>query len=98
MLGGIGAYSPDFLSIVQLGVFWSAFSVNFLVRSIYINLNNIDMLLLRISCSYGVFRNNILNFKLVRLGVYMVKPCQEKMLISRCILPPKKIEPPPEKT
>ena len=49
------------------------------------------MLLLRTSCSYGVFRNNILNFKLVRLGVYMVKPCQEKMLISRCILPPKKL-------
>ena len=29
---GIGAYSPDFLSIVQLGVFCSTFSVNFLLR------------------------------------------------------------------
>ena len=54
----IGAYSPDFLSIVQLGVFWSTFSVKFLFRKyIYINLNNIDMLLLRTSytCRYGVF-------------------------------------------
>ena len=42
--------------------------------------------------------NNILNSKLVRLGVYMVKLCHEKMLILRCILPPPpKIEPPPEK-
>ena len=44
--------------------------------------------------------NYILNFKLVRLGVYMVKLCHEKILILRCILPPpkkKKIEPPPEK-
>ena len=32
ILRGIGAYSPDFLSIVQLGVFWSTFSVNFLLR------------------------------------------------------------------
>ena len=42
----------------------------------------------------------ILNFKLVRLGVYMVKLCHEKMLILKCILPPppkKKIEPRPEK-
>ena len=29
---GIGAYSPDFLSIVQFGVFWSTFSVNFVLR------------------------------------------------------------------
>ena len=27
----------------------------------------------------------------------MVKLCHEKMLILRCIPPPKKIEPPPEK-
>ena len=47
----------------------------------------------------GSSSNNILNFKLVRLGVYMVKICHEKMLILRCILPPqKKIEPRPEKT
>ena len=47
----------------------------------------------------GSFSNSILNFKLVRLGVYMVKLCHEKMLILRCILlpPQKKIEPSPEK-
>ena len=47
----------------------------------------------------GSSSNNILNFKLVRLGVYMVKLCHEKMLILRYILlpPPRKIEPPPEK-
>ena len=28
---GIGAYSPDFLSIVQFIVFWHTFSVNFLL-------------------------------------------------------------------
>ena len=28
---GIGAYSPDFLSIVQYDVFWSTFFVNFLL-------------------------------------------------------------------
>ena len=37
----------------------------------------------------GSSSNNILNFKVVRLGVYMVKLCHEKMLILRCILPPK---------
>ena len=30
--------------------------------------------------------------------IYMVKLCHEKMLILRCILPPKKIEPRPKKT
>ena len=44
----------------------------------------------------GSFSNNSLNFKLVCLGVYMVKLCHEKMLILRCILP-QKIKPPPEK-
>ena len=29
---GIRAYSPDFLSLVRFGVFWSIFSVNFLLR------------------------------------------------------------------
>ena len=29
---GNGAYSADFLSIVQFGVFWSTFSVKFLLR------------------------------------------------------------------
>ena len=59
------------------------------------------MLLLRTSYSYGVFLEKYFNFKLVRLGVYIVKLCHEKMLILRCILPPpppqKKIEPPIEK-
>ena len=48
------------------------------------------MLLLCTSYSYGVFLEYILNFKLVRLGVYMVKLCHEKMRILRSILPPKK--------
>ena len=38
----IGAYSPDFLSIVQFGVFWSTFSVNFPLKNIHKYLNNID--------------------------------------------------------
>ena len=38
----------------------------------------------------GPSSNNILNFKLVCLGVYMVKLCHEKMLILKCIPPPKK--------
>ena len=46
------------------------------------------MLLLRYNyIGTGSSSNNILNFKLVRLGVYMVKLCHEKMLILRCILP-----------
>ena len=32
MCKGIGVYSPDFLSIMQFGVFWSTLSVNFLLR------------------------------------------------------------------
>ena len=59
------------------------------LKKIYINLNNINMFLLRTSYSTGSSSNNILNFKLVCLGVYMVKRCHEKMLILRCILPPK---------
>ena len=57
------------------------------------------MILLRTSYRYGVSSDIILNCNLVRLGVYMVKLCHEKMLILRCILPPpqKKNEPPPEK-
>ena len=50
------------------------------------------MLLLRTSYIVtGSSSNNILNLKLVRLGVYIVKLCHEKMLILRCILPPKKL-------
>ena len=37
---GIGAYSPDFLSIVRFGVFWSKVSVNFLLRKYYNYLNS----------------------------------------------------------
>ena len=45
------------------------------------------MLLLRtIAIGTGSTWNNILNFKLVRLEVYMVKLCHEKMLILRCTL------------
>ena len=46
------------------------------------------MLLLRTIAIAGSSSNNILYFKLVRLGVYMVKLCHEKMLILKCILPP----------
>ena len=47
------------------------------------------MLLLRTSYKYaGSSSNNNLNFKLVRLGVYMEKHCHEKMLILRCNSPP----------
>ena len=47
-LGVLQHNSPDFLSLVRFGVFWSAVSVNFL-------LNNIDMALLRTSYMYGGF-------------------------------------------
>ena len=40
---GIGAYSPDFLSLVRFGVFWSTVSVNFLLKKYYNYLNNIAM-------------------------------------------------------
>ena len=36
-------YSPDFLSLVRFGVFWSTVSVNFLLRKYYNYLNNIDI-------------------------------------------------------
>ena len=52
---GIAAYSPDFLSLVQFGVFWSTVSVNFFLRKYYNYLNNIDMTLLRTSYLYGGF-------------------------------------------
>ena len=35
---GIGAYYPDFLSIVQLSVFWRTFSVNVLLRKYIIHI------------------------------------------------------------
>ena len=43
--------SPDFLSLVRFGVFWSTVSVNFLLRKYYNYLNDIDMVLLRTSYS-----------------------------------------------
>ena len=46
-------YSPDFLSLVRFGVFWSTVSVNFLLRKYYNYLNNIDMVLLRTNYMYG---------------------------------------------
>ena len=52
---GIGAYSPDCLSLVRFGVFWSTVSVNFLLRTYYNYLNNMDMVLLRTSYMYGGF-------------------------------------------
>ena len=55
------------------------------------------MILLHTSYRYGVFlKYFFLNCNLVRLGVYMVKLCYEKMLILRCFLP-KKTESPTEK-
>ena len=82
-------YSPDFLSLVRFGVFWSTVSVNFLLRKYYNYLNNIDMALLRTSYMYGASSNTILDYNLVRFGVCMIKLRYERMLILRCILPPK---------
>ena len=48
-------YFPDFLSLVRFGVFWSAVSVNFLLRKYYNYLNYIDMVLLRTIYMYGGF-------------------------------------------
>ena len=57
--------------------------MNFLLR-IY----NIDICYCcALAIGTGSSSNNILNFKLVHLGVYMVKLCHEKKLILRCILP-----------
>ena len=48
-------YSPDFLSLVRYGVFWSTVSANFFLRKYYNYLNNIDMVLLRTSYMHGDF-------------------------------------------
>ena len=45
----------------------------------------------------GTSWNTILNYNLVRFGVCMIKLRHERLLILRCILPPKKAELPPEK-
>ena len=63
---------------MQFGVFWSTFSS---YENIYKYLNNIDMILLRTSyIGTGSSSIIILACNLVRLGVYMVKICHEKML------------------
>ena len=93
---GIGAYSPcRFLVNCATWCVMEHIFRELSLKKIYINLNNID----NIAIVTGSSSNNILNFNLVRLGVYMVKLCHEKMRILRSILPPppKKMEPPPEK-
>ena len=87
----IGAYSPDFLSLVRFGVLWVTVSVNFLLRK-HNYLNNIDIWY---CCGHaaicrGTSSNTILNYNLVHFGVCMIKLRHERMLILRCILPPQK--------
>ena len=61
------------------------------------------MALLRTSYMYtGAPSNTILDYNLVRFGVYMIKLRHERMLILRCVsfrqkteLPPEKMLPPP---
>ena len=65
--------------------------MNFLLRKYYNYLNNIDIVLLRTSYMYGASSNTILDYNLVRFGVCMIKLRHERMLILRCILPPKKL-------
>ena len=53
-------------------------------------INNIDMALLwTIAICTGASLNTILDYKLVRFGVCMMKLRHEIMLMLRCILPPK---------
>ena len=65
------------------------------------------MVLLRtIAICMGASSNPILNYNLVRFEVCMIKLRHERMLILRCILPPKNFQkkntppprPPPEKS
>ena len=49
------------------------------------------MVLLRTSYMYGGFLEYFLNDNLMRFGVCMIKLRHERMLILRCILPPKKL-------
>ena len=49
------------------------------------------MALLRTSYMYGGFVENYFRLNLVRFGVCMIKLRHERMLILRCILPPKKL-------
>ena len=55
------------------------------------------MSLLRTSYRYGVFLEKYFRLQIsASWSIYMVKLCHEKMLILRCMPPPKKNEPPPE--
>ena len=63
------------------------------------------MVLLRTSYMYGASSNTILDYNLVRFGICMIKLRHERMLILRCVLPPKielspekKLPPPPAAT
>ena len=57
------------------------------------------MVLLRtIAICTGTSSSTSLDYNLVRFGVCMIKLRHERMLILRCILPPKKTELPPEKS
>ena len=53
------------------------------LKNIYINLNNKICYCCALAIGTGSSSNNILNFKLVHLGIYMIKLCHEKMLILR---------------
>ena len=55
------------------------------------------MILLRTSYRYGVFLKYYLNLQFSASWSIHGKLCPEKMLILRCIPPPKKNKPPPEK-
>ena len=69
--------------------------MNFLLRKYYNYLNNIDMVLLRTSYMYGGFLEYYF-----RLQFSVFWSMHERMLILRCISPPKKkqkTEVPPEK-
>ena len=69
-----------------------SFRVYFILRKYYNYLNNIDVVLHRTSyiCT-GASSNTISDYNLVRFGVCMIKLRHERMLILRCILPPKKL-------
>ena len=55
------------------------------------------VLLWTIAICTGASSNTILDYNLVRIRVCIIKLCHERMLILRCILPPKKTELSPDK-
>ena len=67
--------------------------MNFLLRKYYNYLNNIDIIwyCFGLAICTGTSSNTILDYNLVRFGVCMIKLRHERMLILRCILPPKKL-------